>query len=222
MIHPTTTDGNRACYSCARATEQRERLAASEQMARPEWAQQLVNERNPLVRRISRCIENGTVTATGLVYALREHHNITHVREALLVMGLEPKKISDHRLQALLHEGERSIGYLCEKLEATPIRLWQLFHQRPRYADPNEQIEPLQYSDLIPWCECEKLERAIFKGKTLHQIGEEVYDGSTREFARLQIRARNLTQLLRQRQDLRREFRAVSAVDLSSEDVARS
>lgn len=206
MTNPTTTDGNRACSSCARATERRERLAANEQMARPDWAQHLINERDPLMRRISRCMENGTVTATGIMHALGDNHNITHVKKALLVMGLEPKKISDHRLQALLLEGERSIGYLCEKLEATPLRLWQLFHQRPRYADPNGQSEPLRYTDLTPWCDCEKLERAIFKGKTLHQIGEEVYHGSTREFARIQIRARNLTELLRQRQALRREL----------------
>jgi hypothetical protein len=173
---------------------------------RPDWAQLQCSLSNPFVRRVYNCLQSGTITACGVAHRLGHGTVFLQVKAALPKLGLTPLTISERRLEELLAEGERSIGYLCERLETSPLGLWTLFHRQPRYCDPRDQREPIHYSDLTPWCDSEALARAVFKGMAVKEIAAEVYNGSTREFARIQLRSRNLMPFLRLRQELRRQL----------------
>ncbi len=101
---------------------------------------------------------------------------------------------------------ERSIEYLCEKLSINPLGLWNLFHQEPRFEEYDQSRKPILYTDLDPLWDSEKLRRCIERGEPLDIIARDLYECETREFARQQIAARNLSDYRNARSSLRRRL----------------
>lgn len=192
------------------------RLREAERRALPDpWAAHL-EERDPVLGAIRRSIENGNTTQDAIHRDLKNnplHHHIgrNKISDTLTYIGFNRTVVKSEHLNNLLQEGERDIGYLCERLDVSPLSLWSLFHEKPRFVSCSTSSETpgpigmreLSYKELSPLFDSDELEAMVRRGASLNDIAKEVFSGRTREHARQQLEARNINGI-RSRQKQRR------------------
>lgn len=207
------------------------RLRAAERASLPDSFQRHVENRDPLASLIRRSIENGNNSVLSIYRDLHRYsggksHSRATVREKISDMGFSDLRIANTRLNELLASGERDIGYLCEMLDLTPLGLWALFKREPRRTDcvaPGTCDAPLgsrdiSYRELNPLFDSPLIEALVRRGASLEEIGLTCFEGTTREYARQQLEARNLNAMRTRQRRLRRQ---TTGVETDAPETAR-
>lgn len=210
------------------------RLRAIEVASLPDSLQRYVENRDPLASLIRRSIENGNNSVVSIYRDLPRYlggksHSRATVREKISEMGFSDLRIANTRLNELLASGERNIGYLCEMLDLTPLGLWTLFKREPRRTDcvvPGTCDAPLgsrdiSYRELNPFFDSPLIEALVRRGASLEEIGLTCFNGTTSEYARQQLEARNLNAMRTRQRRLRRQTTGVDTVKPEMETARR-
>jgi hypothetical protein len=201
-----------AWLSNLETTEGMQILRAEELKQRPDWARRNQALADPFVARVDLAIQRGATTLVAINEQLPTA-SYGQIHDALSTLEMPRSRLRSTILNELLSHGERSIELMCEKLSVTPLALWGLFHQEPRFEEHHPDRAPILYTSLTPWYDSERLMLHVERGESLESIARGVFEGGTREFARQQIAARNLTERLKVRRAARREAVLGSALD---------